>query len=49
MTVADVLSAHDADEHRRLVRERGRQVRQAWASHHATIHAWNAQAPTSPL
>ena len=49
MTVADVLSAHDADEHCRLVREWGRQVWQAWARHHATIRAWNTQALTSPL
>ena len=49
MVVADVLSARDIDEHCRLVREGGRQVWQAWAPHHATIHAWNAQALTSPL
>jgi hypothetical protein len=47
MTVADVLRARDADEHRRLVHDWGRQVWQAWAPHHATIRAWNTQALTS--
>jgi Family of unknown function (DUF5946) len=47
MTVADVLSARDADEHRRLVREWGREVWRAWAPHHPTIRAWNAQALTA--
>lgn len=46
MTVADVLTAHDAEEHGRLVREWGHQVWQAWALHHATIRAWNAHALT---
>ncbi len=49
MTIADVFRARDADEHSRLVRDWGRQVWQAWAPHHATIRAWNAQALTSPL
>lgn len=49
MTVVDVASARDADEHRRLVHEWGRQVWQTWAPHHATIRAWNTQALSSPL
>jgi hypothetical protein len=40
MTAADVLAAHDADEHRALVREWARQVWRAWAPHHATVRAW---------
>ena len=44
MTVADVLAARDAAEHERLVRERGRQVWQAWAPHQAAVWAWNADA-----
>ena len=48
MTVADVLTAEDADQHCRLVGQWGRQVWQAWAPHHATIHAWNARTLGSP-
>ena len=44
MTVADVLAARDADEHRRLVTEWARQVWLAWSAHHATIRAWNDHA-----
>lgn len=44
MTVADVLIARDKDEHCLLVRAWGNQVWQAWATHHATIRAWNNQA-----
>ena len=43
-TAADVLAAQDADEHRRVVRRWGEQVRAAWAPHHATVRAWNARA-----
>ena len=44
MTVADVLTAQDADQHCRLVGKWGNQVWRAWAPHHATIRAWNAHA-----
>lgn len=44
LTVADVLTAQDAAQHQRLVREWARQVWEAWAEHHATIRAWNAYA-----
>ncbi len=44
MTVADVLTARDAAEHERLVRQWACQVWQAWSPHHATIREWNAQA-----
>ena len=47
-TVADVLTAQDAVEHRRLVREWGHQVWRAWAPHHATIRAWNTHALRPP-
>ena len=48
MTVGDVLTASDADQHCRLVREWGRQVWQAWAPHHATVRAYNVQALRAP-
>lgn len=44
MTIADVLSARDKDEHCLLVRNWGYRVWQAWTPHHATIRAWNTQA-----
>jgi hypothetical protein len=44
MTVADVLTAHDAAEHENLVRQWACQVWQAWSPHHATIREWNGQA-----
>jgi hypothetical protein len=46
MTVADILTAHDAEVYCQRVREWGHQVWQVWASHHATIRAWNADALT---
>lgn len=44
LTVADVLAAADADEHRRLVRRWARQIWEAWAPHHETIRHWNELA-----
>jgi hypothetical protein len=44
MTVADVLAAADAADHRRLAWRWGREVWETWAPHAATVRAWNAQA-----
>lgn len=41
MTVVDPLGAGDAAAYRRLVREWGRQIWQAWTAHHPTVRAWN--------
>lgn len=43
-TVADVLKAHDVDEHEQLVRGWAGQVWQAWTPHHAAVRQWNEQA-----
>ena len=43
-TVADVVTAADADEHARLVWRWGRDVWAAWAPAHATVRRWNAEA-----
>lgn len=48
LNVGDVLAAADAAAHRRLVREWGAQVWEAWAPHHATIRRWNAEALGRP-
>jgi len=48
LTVADVLTARDAEEHRHLVRKWGGQVWQAWTPHHSTVRAWNAYSLIPP-
>ncbi|HET8627245.1 MAG TPA: DUF5946 family protein [Thermomicrobiales bacterium] len=40
LTVADVLAARDAAEHRALVERWARAVWDAWAAHHATVRGW---------
>lgn len=40
LTVLDVLGAKDADEHERRVRAWGRDVWEAWSSHHDTVWEW---------
>lgn len=40
MTVADVVKAQSAEEHRDLVWEWARSVWQAWARHHETVRRW---------
>ena len=44
MTVADILSARDAEEHVRLVGEWARTTWQAWSPHHALVRHWAGEA-----
>lgn len=44
MTVLDVLSACDEDEHGRAVRARADSVWELWSAHHELIRRWADEA-----
>jgi hypothetical protein len=43
ITVSDVISARNPDEHARLVEQWARSVWNAWAPDHAAVQGWTAQ------